>query len=165
MVRVLAVLILLWPFLTRFFETLNLVQDNQFVNPQAAERAVLFLQYLTDTATEIPEHLLPLNKLLCGLDLAEPVPSNLVMSEVERGDCDQLLTAVIQHWSALKNMSIEGFRQSFLRREGILRPHYDNWLLQVEHKTYDILIDQLPWSIRVIKLPGTDQILYSEWSD
>ena len=156
-------LILLWPFLTRFFETLNLVQANQFIDLQAAERAVLILQYLVNTATEIPEHWLPLNKLLCGLDLSAPVPATLDIAEIEQHECDTLLTAVIQNWSALKSTSIEGFRQTFLRREGILRVYRDDWLLQVEQKTYDILIDQLPWSIRVIKLPWMTQVLYSEW--
>ena len=158
-------LILLWPFLTRFFRTINLVENNQFIHAQAAEQAVLILQYLVDATTEIPEHLLPLNKILCGLDITETVPIDLVISDSERDKCDGFLTAVIHNWAALKNTSIGGLRQMFLQREGILRPHHDGWLLQVDYKNHDILIDQLPWSIQVIKLPWMDQVLYSEWSD
>ncbi|MEO1401775.1 MAG: contractile injection system tape measure protein [Cyanobacteria bacterium J06635_1] len=40
----------------------------------------------------------------------------------------------------------------------------DHWLLQIERETYDILLDQLPWSIRVVKLPWMPKLLYVEWS-
>ena len=156
-------LILLWPFLNRFFESLSLVQANQFIHPQANQRAVLLLQYLVDAATAIPEHLLPLNKLLCGLDLLEPVEANLDITELEKDECDNLLMAVIGHWPTLKRTSPEGVRQAFLQRAGVLRPYRGNWLLQVERKPYDVLLDQLPWSIRVVKLPWRSEILHVEW--
>ncbi|NER80498.1 MAG: hypothetical protein F6K42_13160, partial [Leptolyngbya sp. SIO1D8] len=156
-------LVLLWPFLSRFFETLELVQDNQFRTLQATHQAVLFLQYLTEAAVEPLEHALPLNKLLCGVDLADPVPSILDLSEIAQHECIALLTAVIQNWSVLKTTSVDGFRRAFLQRAGILRSHHGNWLLQVERQTYDVLIDQLPWSIRVVKLPWMEQVLYTEW--
>nr|MDJ0707990.1 contractile injection system tape measure protein [Leptolyngbyaceae cyanobacterium MO_188.B28] len=156
-------LILLWPFLTRFFAGLNFLQANQFIDIQANQRAVLLLQYLVDASTEIPEHLLPLNKLLCGFDLTEATPSNLDITEPERLECENLLRAVIHNWAALKNTSPSGFRQAFLQRAGILRPYNGNWLLQVERETYDVLLDQLPWTIRVIKLPWLLEILHVEW--
>lgn len=156
-------LILLYPFLNNFFETLGLVELGQFWSPQTAQRSVLLLQYLIDSSVESLEHLLPLNKILCGIDLTEPVPAYLAISEIEKDECNVLLSATIQNWSALKNTSIEGFRQAFLQRSGILRPHHGNWLLQVERQTYDILLDRLPWSIRVIKLPWMEQVLYTEW--
>ncbi|MBT9314469.1 contractile injection system tape measure protein [Leptothoe spongobia] len=156
-------LILLWPFLTRLFETLNLVQSNQFIDPQAAERAVLLLQYLADDSTANPEHLLPLNKLLCGLDLLDPIAAHLDMTELEQTECNSLLAAVIHNWSALKSTTPDGLRRGFLQRAGILRRHNHNWLLQAERETHDILLDQLPWSIRVVKLPWMSEILYVEW--
>ena len=156
-------LILFWPFLNRFFETLNLVQANQFIQPQANQRAVLLLQYLVDASTHIPEHLLPLNKLLCGLDLLAPIEAILEITELEQTECDNLLLAVIRHWSALKSTSPDGFRQAFLQRAGMLRRFNDKWLLQVERKTYDVLLDQLPWSVRVVKLPWTPEMLSVEW--
>ena len=156
-------LVLLWPFLTRFFAALNLLHANQFIDPQANQRAVLLLQYLVDGATEIPEPLLPLNKLLCGLDLTEPIAASLDITAQEQIECDNLLTAAIHNWTALKNMSPSGLRQAFLQRAGILRPYHGNWLLQVERETYDVLLDQLPWSIRVVKLPWLPEVLYVEW--
>ena len=121
-------LVLLWPFVPRFFESLKLIQRGQFVNSESAERAVLILQYLVDATTEIPEHLLPLNKILCGIDLLEPVAANLEITEPQRDECEHLLSAVIDNWSILKNTSIEGFRWAFLQREGILKVRDGSWL-------------------------------------
>lgn len=157
-------LILLHPFLNHFFETIGLVQKKSFINSAAAERAVLLIQYLVEATTEPPESSLPLNKVLCGIDVLEPIEASLDITEQEQSECEDLLTAVIQNWSILKNTSIAGFRQAFLQRKGILRIRDGNWLLQVEPETYDILLDQLPWSINIIKLPWMNNVLYVEWS-
>ena len=156
-------LILLWSFLNRFFVKIGLVQDKIFLNTISAERAALLLQYLVNNSTEIPEHILPLNKILCGIDLLEPIDTKLEITEQERAESENLLSAVIQNWSILKNTSIEGFRKAFLQRNGILRVRDGGWLLQVERETYDVLLDRIPWSIRVVKLPWMDNILYIEW--
>jgi len=157
-------LILLWPFLTRFFEEIELLQANNFINSNSAERAVLLLQYLVDASTTPPEHLLPLNKLLCGIDLLEPVDTNWEITAQEQAECEELLCAVIQNWSILKNTSIAGLRRAFLERKGILRILDGSWLLQVEPESYDILLDRIPWSIGIIKLPWMREVLSVQWS-
>ncbi|MEA5521391.1 contractile injection system tape measure protein [Limnoraphis robusta CCNP1315] len=156
-------LILLWPFLNPYFSQLRLVEQNYFVNDQAAERAALLLQYLVDASVDPPEHLLPLNKILCDIELLDPLNTHLDITEAEQSECENLLSAVIQNWSILKNTSIAGFRQAFLQRNGILKVHNGEWLLQIERETYDILLDRIPWSIRVVKLPWMDNILHIEW--
>lgn len=156
-------LILLWPFINRFFVKLGLVQENIFINIISAERAALVLQYLVDASTEASEHVFPLNKVLCGIDLFALIDTHLDITQQEQVESESLLAAVIQNWSILKNTSIEGFRKAFLQRTGILRVRDGGWLLQVERETYDILLDRISWSIRVIKLPWMDNILYVEW--
>ena len=156
-------LIIFWPFLARLFETLDLVQEQEFKNAESAERAVHLLQYLVDESSETAEHLLPLNKLLCGLDLMEPVSASIDISEQEKTECEKLLTAVIQHWTALKSTSIDGLRKVFLQREAILRVRDGGWLLQVERVTHDILLDNIPWNIRMVKLPWMEGMIYVEW--
>ena len=157
-------LILLWPFLNRFFEEVGLLQENNFINLSSVERAVLLLQYLADASSAPPEHILPLNKLLCGIELLEPVETNWKITEQERSECENLLCAVIQHWSILKNTSIEGLRKAFLQRKGVLRIIDGSLLLQVERETYDVLLDKIPWSIGIIKFPWMNEALSVEWS-
>ncbi|WP_346293015.1 contractile injection system tape measure protein [Sphaerothrix gracilis] len=156
-------LVLLWPLLSRFLATLGLVESGQFITPEAAPRAALLLQHLVDGSTESLEASLPLNKLLCGLSLGDPIPYRLDLTETERDESEQLLLAVIQNWSALKNISTDGLRRAFLQRPGLLRRRQDGWLLQVEHQTHDILLDRLPWSIRIVKLPWMLTMLQVEW--
>ncbi|NEQ31630.1 MAG: hypothetical protein F6K04_11580 [Leptolyngbya sp. SIO4C5] len=156
-------LVLLWPFLSRFLATLGLVESGQFITPEAAPRTALLLQHLVDGSTESLEASLPLNKLLCGLSLGDSIPYRLDLTETERDESEQLLLAVIQNWSALKNISTDGLRRAFLQRPGLLRRRQDGWLLQVEHQSHDILLDRLPWSIRVVRLPWMLTLLQVEW--
>ncbi|OGO00119.1 MAG: hypothetical protein A2Y58_06050 [Chloroflexi bacterium RBG_13_51_52] len=156
-------LVILWPFLNRFFESVNLVKEGFFVNSEASERAVHLLQYIVDGSLEAPEHELPLNKVLCGRSLAEPVARDFEISKKESLESDNLIQSVIQNWPALGNISTEGFRVAFLQRRGLLILRNGDWLVQVERQTHDILLDKLDWTINVIRLPWLDNIIFTEW--
>jgi hypothetical protein len=54
-------------------------------------------------------------------------------------------------------------RETFLQRPGKLEWHSDKVTLTVETKTVDILLDQRPWSIALIKLPWMALPLYVTW--
>jgi hypothetical protein len=73
------------------------------------------------------------------------------------------LTAAIQHWSVLKNTSISGLRSSFLQREGLLLETDQGWLLRVERKVYDLLLEQLPWGIGMLQLAWMRKPLRVNW--
>jgi hypothetical protein len=64
----------------------------------------------------------------------------------------------------LRNTSPDGLRGTFLIRSGklCLRDGGD-WSLQVESNSFDILLDQLPWGISMIKLPWMEKMLWVEW--
>ncbi|MBK8553377.1 MAG: hypothetical protein IPL53_20865 [Ignavibacteria bacterium] len=74
------------------------------------------------------------------------------------------MESVIKHWSALKNTSAEGLRNTFFLRAGKLTMNEGECLLQVEQKSVDILLNKLPWGISMIKLPWMEDILKVEWS-
>jgi hypothetical protein len=71
---------------------------------------------------------------------------------------------MISHWSAIGNTSVQGLRQTFLQREGYLSRKEDGWHLQVPKRTFDMLLDKLPWSISTIRLPWMETILWVEWT-
>jgi len=50
-----------------------------------------------------------------------------------------------------------GLRQSFLLREGRLQRKDDAWSLTVSTKTYDALLDSLPWRLSMVRCPGWKQ--------
>ena len=156
-------LVILWPYLPRFFTNLGLADGNSFIDDLAAQRAVFLLQHLVAPDPETPESLLSLNKLLCGLDLQRPLPAGYSPTEREQDECAALFAALKLHWNVLANMSADRIRTDFLQREGILRPCSGNWQLQMENQVQDILVQRLPWPIGVVKLPWMDYAILVHW--
>jgi hypothetical protein len=156
-------LVVLWPYLSVLFKKCELVQDKKFISQDLQYKAIFMCEYLCTRKQAQPEPYLVLPKLLCGLSLEEPLPASYPLTKADMEECEQLLGSVIKHWAALKKTSIEGFRQSFLVRPGILQQQEDGWELQVERKAYDMLLEKLPWGISMIKLPWMDQLLRVEW--
>jgi hypothetical protein len=158
-------LILLHPYLKIMFERTGLLTDKTFSGMEAQWRAAHLLEYLA-TGLQMPdEGALVLNKILCGMSIGDPVPLEIELKETETREADELLEAVLSHWSALKNTSIDGLRNGFLQRAGQLRfsTDRDGWLLQVETKGQDVLLSRLPWGYSVVKLPWMEQVLFAEW--
>jgi Contractile injection system tape measure protein len=158
-------LVLLWPFLQRFFRNMGLADDKTFIDENAQERACLLLQYLaTGSIEDIFEAMLPLNKLLCGIPLLQPLNTQWTINDEEKLIAENFLLAVIQNGGqGWKNLSVNGFRQAYLNREGIITGRDGNWLLQVKRETYDILVDRLPWTVQIVKLPWMELLIFVEW--
>ena len=157
-------LVLLHPFLPALFEQLNLVRENSWIDEISQQKAVLVLEFLVTGKDEMEEFDLMLNKILCGIDLDEIVPTESNSDNEIKTECEELLANVITHWNVLKNTSIAGLREAFLQRSGKLSRVDDGWLLQVEQKSIDILLGHLPWGIGIIKLPWMIEMLYVEWA-
>ena len=121
------------------------------------------MHYLASGETEVAEFNLILEKLLCAVDFDEPVPNHIELSEKEKEESDNLLRSVTEHWAPLRRTSLQGLRTSFFQREGKLFRAEAGWILKVEQKTIDILLDKLPWGIGTIKLPWMDTVLNVEW--
>ena len=86
------------------------------------------------------------------------------VAETTPRDLAALLSAVVGHWDALKNTGQEGLRETYIKRPGkISRRNDGDWLLQVESKSYDILLDRLPWGISMVRLPWMARMLRVEW--
>ena len=156
-------LVILWPFIKTFFDRLDLLEVDRFKSEGARQRGVALLQYLATEDPAPPEYLLPLNKLLCGIELDAVFELEYPLTEAERDECNSLLTAVIAQAPILNNMSIPGFRGSFLLRLGILSLRDGIWLLRVERETYDLVLDRFPWGFEWVKLPWMETPLQVEW--
>jgi hypothetical protein len=155
-------LVLLHPFIHTYFTRLQLITTGKFNNDAAQLRAIHLLQLLVYGNSEQPEHALVLNKVLCNVPLETPV-ENIQFTEDEKQLSLQLLNAATQQWEKMKNTSIEGFRASFLQRDGILWQEEGAWFLKVKPRSYDIILQTLPWSMGMIKPSWADKILYTEW--
>lgn len=156
-------LVLLWPYLPRFFQAIDLADAKNFPGDEQRERAVLMLQYLVSGETQFPEYALLLNKLLCGWPLPEPVVGGIDIHERERREADELLDAVIKNWKTLKNTSRGGLREAFLQREGRLVRDDLGWQIKVNRTAVDVLLESLPWGIGLVRLPWMKAALRVEW--
>lgn len=156
-------LTLLWPFMDRYFSMLQLLENRTFKSPEAAYRGAHLLQFLVTGQEGFPEYQLILNKILCGIEVAQPISKEVQLTDSEKQLSEDLLKGVIQNWSILGNTSIEGLRTTFLMRAGILRKKEDFDQLHVESEAFDVLIDKIPWSYSTIKLPWMKKTMHVQW--
>ncbi|MBK8565143.1 MAG: hypothetical protein IPN76_17840 [Saprospiraceae bacterium] len=157
--------VLLHVYLSNLFGELGLLTpQRQFKEVDGQVKAVHLLHYLATKEMEAPESELLLSKLLCGMDLEQPIDRFVALTEEERDECEGLLKAAIQHWGALGNASPDGLREGFLSRSGKLEKRESGWHLRVERQAIDILLDKLPWGIGMVKLPWMPSLLTVEWS-
>lgn len=157
----LAGLVLLHPFLPQLFRALGFADDDKLLR---SDRAIYLLYFLATGRTDAKEYELVIPKMLCHFPLEKAVESNISLAVAEQDEAIALLCAVISHWEVLKNTGTDGLRETFLKRSGKLSLlHHGEWLLQVESNTCDILLEQLPWGISMIKLPWMQEMLRVEW--
>ncbi|MGR9014055.1 MAG: contractile injection system tape measure protein [Gammaproteobacteria bacterium] len=156
-------LCILWPYLSSFFERLELLQNNRFRNQEAKQCAVSLLHYLVFEELDPPEYLLPFNKLLCAMAIDDVFDLSTPLTAAQIAACDELLAAVIGNAPILNNMSLNGFRGSFLLRQGSISASEGCWLLRVEQETYDLVLDRFPWTWQWFKLPWMEHPLRVEW--
>jgi hypothetical protein len=158
-------LVLLHPFLSRFFEVVGIVASGERELPRRElPRAAALLAFLATGTEEALEHELTLVKSLLGLSPESPLPiADGLLRDTDRQEAEALLYAVIDHWSLLKSTSVEGLRSSFLQRRGLLRDAESGFRLQVESGPFDVLLSGLPWGIGIVKLPWMTRALFTEW--
>ncbi|PTS92068.1 hypothetical protein DBR11_27600 [Pedobacter sp. HMWF019] len=157
-------IVLLNNYLPALFERLKLIDENRkFISTQSQHQAVASLYYLVSgVAIDRPPSSALLN-LVCGLPLSTAIDQTTEISEDCQTLINGLIQAVIEHWPAMGNTSVQGFRESWLIRDGLLRAQEDRWELRVERRIYDILISKSPFAFSVIKYPWTSKPLHVHW--
>lgn len=156
-------LILAHPFLRTLFTRTGCTDEKGNLLSEKQIYAIHLLHYLSTGGEQGMEHELTFEKFLCGIPLDKPINRKVELSDQDKLECNDLLKSMISNWSALKNTSQEGLRQTFIQRNGKLDLQKLPNKLYVERKTLDILLDNLPWNISMVKLPWMKEILFVEW--
>ncbi len=162
-------LLALW--FSRLFDMLGLVETGEdgkkdFRDTDARIRAIFVLQRLvTDERREYKEQELAFNRILAACPFSVPLPRTLELTDAEVQTVESMLAGVKSNWDKLKNTSVRGFQHSFIERPGKLEQREDKWVLYVEERSYDILLDSLPWSYRRIRLPWLKKRIDVVWRD
>lgn len=157
-------LILLHPFLPQLFTKLDFyTKDEKKLNPNKIHEATQLLHFLA-TKNESPfEYELTFEKFLCGIPFNTPINRFQKISEVQKQECDILLTSVVKHWKALKTSNTDILRSGFLTREGKLIKEADSTKIHIQRQGHDILLERIPWGISVMNLPWLNKITYITW--
>ncbi|MBP1614197.1 MAG: hypothetical protein H6Q13_1645 [Bacteroidetes bacterium] len=156
-------IVLLSPFLPRLFSMFKLVENGQFIDDNAQIKAIHLMLYSTHGAINVPDNELKLLKVLVGLDLNALLSLVAEITDNEKETVTIMLNSVIQHWSKIGNTSVEGLRESFLKREGKLEEKEDCYMLDVYSKSYDMLLDSIPWSFGIIRFPWMAKTMKVNW--
>lgn len=152
-------LCLIASYLPSLFKELGYLEDKIFRTRAFAIRAVHLLEYIVTGKRSNPEYRLQLNKILCGCGTNDVVGPIKRFGKKEVDEADELIRSVVRNWKILNNTSVQGFRDSFLKRKGIVTENETSWTLQVEKKSYDVLLNSLPWSFNMIKLPWMKKMI------
>lgn len=158
-------LVLISAYLPVLFDRIGCVKNGAFVSENAKMKALSILKFAAFGQYKEPPRNAAVMNLLCGLP-ATPVfevDDLPKISDEEKATVDSLLTAIIANWKAVGHMSPDGLRSTYLVRPGTVEITGATDLLTVENKTFDILLDRLPWSYSVIKYPWMEKVLNVKW--
>ena len=156
-------LVLISSYVPMLFERLGLINDKKFTSEQAHLDAIHYLQFVATGLSNTEESLLPLNKVLCGLALSEPVHDSASIPDEQVKLMEELIEAMIGYWPAIGDCTIDGFRGNWLVRDGLLVELDERWELTIEKRAYDLLIHKSPFSFSIIKYPWMNKPLYVNW--
>lgn len=156
-------LIIVWPFLTRYFEQLFIVENGEFVDEMSKNRAVFLIQQLVYNKIDFPEYELVLNKILVGWPLENHLSPIAPLTMDEKNLSLSLLNGLKSNWDKVKNSSIEGVQETFIQRQGLLKIREERFELEIEKKGVDVLLNSLSWNISLIKLPWMQKPIYIDW--
>ncbi|RYU91652.1 hypothetical protein EWM62_06855 [Mucilaginibacter terrigena] len=156
-------MVLLSEYVPALFRHMNLLTGQEFANAGARLDAVHVLQYAVTGMMHTSEPYLPLNKVFCGLPLAEPVTPGITLTAKQQELISGMILNMVGQWAAIGKTSVDGFRGNWLVRDGLLSESEERWELVVEPRPYDILINQFPFSYSIIKYQWMGKPLHVKW--
>ncbi len=154
-------LILLHPYLNNFFSKCDLLTNKkQISNP---ELAVHLVHYLATKKEQQFECNMVFEKFLCGVPIQKSIQRNISIPEELKQHAEELLKAVVKNWGSLGNASSDLLRNEFLQRSGKISFKDVNPKIIVERKVHDILLDKIPWTLSICKIPWIPKLIYTDW--
>lgn len=161
-------LCLLAIYFPRLFGMLGLLTEDKqdLKDTEARIRAIFILQRLvTYEPQEYKERELAFNRILTGCPFYVPLPKTLELTDYEIKIIESMIVGVKNNWDKLKNTPVKGLQFNFIERLGRLEQREDKWVLYVEERSVDLLLDFLPWSYRFIRLPWLKKKINVVWHD
>jgi len=105
-------LVLINNYIPKLFEYLDLMENDQFKSSNSQLDAVHYLQYVANGIPKTIESHLYLNKLLCGLQITEPINERIDIPEPHRKIISEMIMAIISQWPQIGESSVGGFMEN-----------------------------------------------------
>ena len=159
-------LVLLSPWFPRLFDIVGLLNEEKkdFKDIDSRLRALFMVQRLvTSEDREYEEKELAFNRILVNCPFTEPLPAKMELSPEELQTIESMLEGVKNNWTKIENTSIRGFQHSFIERSGHLEQTQEKWLLTVDPRSYDMLLDSIPWSYTRIRFSWLRKEIEVDW--
>ena len=159
-------LVLLTPWFPRLFSMLGLLNDEKrdLKDMDARIRAIFITQYLvTFEDREYKESDLAFNRILVGCPFYEPLPPKMELTEQEIQTIESMLNGVKSNWTKMQHTSVLGFQHNFIERSGRMEQKDNKWMLTVESRAYDVLMDSIPWSYSRVQFPWSTMPIQVSW--
>lgn len=156
------------PWFPRLFVMLDYLDKDKkaFKDTASQIRAVFLLQYLTCLEEKTYQEMeLVFNRLLVNLPMHIPLPKQLELTQEEKDTAESLIKAVKANWRKMDGTSMRGFQETFIHRNGRLEQQKEKWLLTIEERGYDILLESVPWSFKQIRYPWLENYIQIIWHD
>jgi hypothetical protein len=155
--------VLFWPFYGWYFNAIGMIGRVGMKGDEIRERAIQLLQYIATGSTKFEEWDLTLNKILCGAAPDFPVGTKIELTDEEEELCNKLILGTIYNWEKMRGTRLETFRETFVRRDGMLYRKENRWELIIENKAFDVLLDTLTWNISMINLSWMNTRINVQW--
>lgn len=162
-------MLLVHPFLPLLFQQAGYLNETKpgFKDPASQVRAIFLLQYLVyGEEKEYPETELFLNKIIVDKQPGSPLPRRCPLTGEETELVHSLMDGLRRIWSHVQHTSDAGIRQSFFQREGMISREGENpvrWKVKVKDRAYDILLDNIPWSLNLVRISWAKYLIEINW--
>ena len=157
-------LILLHPYLKMFFKNIGVLKENEMhIAPEQYDLAAHSLHFLATGEFHAYEADMQFAKWLLNIPDGVVLDRNFIFNENIKSEAEDLLSSVVENWSALKNSSNDTLRAMFFQRSASLKEDASCYQLHFERKAQDVLLQQLPWSISFVKLPWKQKLIQVMW--
>ena len=156
-------LVLLWPLLTRLFDSQDWLSEGQFIDEDVRWDALACLDWLAWGETEQAEWRTPMTRLLCGINWDAPFVPRPVPADRQAG-LDAWLVQTFVSLPLLNRCGIGDLRAFFLQRAGMLVEADGKLSLTVDPDATDVLLHGLPWPLTTVMLPWLTAPLSIHWN-
>ena len=153
-------IVFLHPYLNPFFEAQGLVRNKKLKNRSCQIKAIQLMLYLATSTSDFTEaDELSFFQMLVEFPTNDFIVFQKPLTQKEKNDCNIVLQSLIDQWSALKSISIEGLQEQFIQREAIISDTESSIEINIETSSVDVLLDTIPFNFRNVKLPWLKKLL------